>query len=96
MISTIKLSGAVLALSAALLLTACTYSDPVRVEQDFGNSVRNMVKGQTYNPEASRHPPVGPPEGLDGTRGNRALETYRGDVAKPEEVKQPIQINIGE
>lgn len=95
MISTIKLSGAVLALSAAVLITACTYSDPVRVEQDFGKSVRNMIKAQTYNPEASRHPPVGPPEGLDGNRGNRALETYRGDVAKPEEVKQPIQINIG-
>ena len=96
MISTIKLSGAVLALSAAVLITACTYSDPVRVEQDFGKSVRNMVKAQTYNPEASRHPPVRPPEGVDGTRGNRALETYRGDVASPEEVKQPIQINIGQ
>ena len=96
MISTIKLSGAVLALSAAVLITGCTYSDPARVEQDFGKSVRNMVKAQTYNPEASRRPRVGPPEGLDGNRGNRALEAYRGDVAKPEEIKQPIQINIGE
>jgi hypothetical protein len=96
MISTIKLSGTVSSLSAALLLTACTYSDPVRVEQDFGKSVRNMVKAQTYNPEASRHPPVDPPKTLDGTRGNRALETYRGDVAKPAEVDQPIRINIGD
>jgi hypothetical protein len=96
MISTMKFSGAVSSLSAVLLATACTYSDPVRVEQDFGNSVRNMVKAQTYNPEASRHPPVDPPKTVDGTRGNRALETYRGDVARPEEVKQPIQINIGE
>jgi hypothetical protein len=94
MISTIKLSGAVL--SAVLLLTACTNSDPVRVEQDFGKSVRNMVKAQTYNPEASQYPPVDPPKRLDGTRGNRALETYRGDVAKPAEVNQPIRINIGE
>ncbi|MGQ0592863.1 MAG: hypothetical protein ACT4QB_09490 [Gammaproteobacteria bacterium] len=94
MISTIKRSGAVL--SAALLLTACTWSDPVRVEQDFGKSVRNMVKAQTYNPEASRHPPVDPPERLDGTRGNRALEIYRGDIAKPEVVDQPIRINIGD
>lgn len=96
MISAIKLSGTVSTLSAALLITACTYSDPVRVEKDFGNSVRNMVKAQTYNPEASRHPPVDPPEGLDGTRGNRALETYRSDVAKPEVVDQPIRINIGD
>lgn len=96
MISTIKLSGTVSSLSAALLLTACTYSDPVRVEQDFGKSVRNMVKAQTYNPEASRHPPVDPPKRLDGTMGNRALETYRGDVAKPAEVDQPIRINIGD
>jgi ABC-type oligopeptide transport system substrate-binding subunit len=94
MTSTIKLSGAVL--SAALLLTACTRSDPVRVEEDFGNSVRNMVKAQTYNPEASRHPPVDPPKRLDGTKGNRALETYRGDVARPAEVEQPIRINIGD
>jgi hypothetical protein len=94
MTSTIKLSGAVL--SAALLLTACTWSDPVRVEQDFGKSVRNMVKAQTYNPEASRNPPVDPPKRLDGTKGNRALETYRGDVARPAEVEQPIRINIGD
>jgi hypothetical protein len=96
MTSTIKLSGAIVSLSAALLLTACTWSDPVRVEQDFGKSVRNMVKAQTYNPEASRNPPVGPPKGLDGTRGNRALETYRGDVAQPEVIDQPIRINIGD
>ncbi|MGH8577227.1 MAG: hypothetical protein ACREXX_10385 [Gammaproteobacteria bacterium] len=82
--------------SAALLLGACTYSDPVRVEEDFGNSVRNMIKAQTYNPAAARNPPVEPPTVLDGTKGNRALEAYRGDIDKPAEVKQPIRIEIGE
>jgi hypothetical protein len=94
MIKTLNISGAVLV--ASLLLTACTRSDPVRVEQDFGNSVRNMIEAQTYNPEASRHPPVNPPEVLDGTKGNRVIETYRGDIAKPAEIDKPIQINVGD
>ncbi len=96
MISRSEFSGAVASFVAALLLSACTWSDPVRVEQDFGKSVRNMIEAQTYNPQASRHPPVDPPEVLDGTVGNRVLETYRGDIAKPEVVQQPIRINVGD
>jgi hypothetical protein len=60
-------------------VVACTYTDPVRVEEDFGNSVRNMVDEQTLNPEAgktvsSRTVP------LDGERGSRVMDMYRTDV----------------
>ncbi len=82
--------------SAAFLLGSCTWSDPVRVEEDFGNSVRNMIQAQTYDPDAARNPAVEPPRGIDGTKANRTLDAYRGDIGKPAEIKQPINIEIGE
>jgi type IV pilus biogenesis protein CpaD/CtpE len=83
-------------LGAALLMFGCAANDPVRVEQDFGNSVRHMVKSQIYNPEAAQNPPALPPTAFDGEKGENVLESYRGDVAKPKEVKRPITIDVGD
>ncbi len=76
------------------LLSGCASTDAVRVEEDFGNSVRNMIQAQTYNPDAARNPPSEPPKVLDGTVGRRVLETYRGDVAPPRKTEQPIQLDV--
>lgn len=83
-------------LGAALLMFGCTANDPVRVEQDFGNSVRHMVDSQIYNPEAARNPPVSPPTDFDGEKGENVLESYRGDIATPKDVKRPITIDVGD
>ena len=89
-------------LSAVMLLglfstmgCTTTSTDPIRVEQDYGNSVRHMIQAQTYNPEAAENPPLEPPEGIDGPKGRRVLETYRTDVSKPKEVERPIRLDIG-
>ncbi len=80
-----------------LLLTGCaiTDTDPVRVESDFGNSVRNMIELQIYDPRTVHYPVKEPPTSFDGVKANGVLEEYRGDVAKREKVEQPINIQIG-
>jgi hypothetical protein len=82
-------------ISLAALMLGCTANDPVRVEQDFGNSVRHMVDAQTYDPHAAERAGTEPPTELDGQKGQRVLGTYRGDAAKPEEVRRPITIDVG-
>lgn len=74
----------------------CTGTGPKKVEQDFGNSVRQMVAGQTMDRETAENPDPDGPDSGDGDRLNNVLESYRGDVAKPEEVGQPIVINAGQ
>ncbi len=81
--------GLVLALSLG-----CTSTDPVRVEQDFGSSVRNMVQQQTYDPTAAVNPTAEPPMSYDGYKAKRTLETYRGDIAHPEEAEVTPLLNI--
>ena len=77
------------------LLAGCDTTGMTRTEQDFGNSVRNMVKMQTYNPDASRQAASEPPTQMDGERAGVVLESYRTEVGKPADVQKPIVINVG-
>lgn len=80
-----------------LLATGCTHSDPVRVEQDYGNSVRHMLNAQIYNPEAAEHPIIDPPRPLDGEKAEAVIRSYRSDVPKPETgALPPAVISIGD
>jgi type IV pilus biogenesis protein CpaD/CtpE len=76
----------------ASLLTGCA-TGPTNVERDFGNSVRNMVQAQTYNPDAALS--YEPPMEMDGERAGAVLETYRTEIGKPADVQKPIVINVG-
>ncbi len=80
---------------AALLAAGCASTDPTRVEEDFGKSVRHMVKAQTLNPQAAENPATDLPSGIDGQKGDAILEAFRADVAKPGEVAKPIKVNAG-
>lgn len=73
----------------------CTSTDPVRVEEDFGNSVRHMIQAQIHDPQAAANPPVDPPMNLDGAKADNILKSYRKDVSKPEQIEKPLQITIG-
>ena len=76
-------------LAVAVLLAGGCESQPSAVEANFGSSVRNIVAVQTAQPGQ-------PAPGLDGNKAEAVLETYRGDVAKPERVERDlIQINLG-
>lgn len=65
--------------SAAVLAIAGCSGGAVRVEEDFGNSVRGMVEAQVNNPEAvlSPYPSAELPGGIDGARGDKVIEGYR-------------------
>lgn len=77
------------------LIAGCTTStDAVRVEQDYGNSVRHMIDAQIYDPTAAYNPSTEPAVGLDGGKAHNVLEQYRKDVAKPQKVEQPIHLRV--
>ena len=77
---------------AAILLAGCTAS---AVEQDFGQSVHQMVESQKAHPEISRNPDPDYIDGTDAGRLSEAVKAYRSDVSKPAEVNQPIVLRIG-
>ena len=77
-------TGAVL-VTFGLTIIGCVYPE----KQDFGEAVRHMQTVQTATPGMEVAP-------QDGQRIRTVLETYREDVAKPQEVKNEITINVGE
>jgi type IV pilus biogenesis protein CpaD/CtpE len=80
----------------ALLLGGCvTSTDPTKVEDDFGQSVRQMITAQTYNPNAARTPAPAL-TGLDGVHSEAVLKTYREHVGDPQDVQQTLKIQIAE
>jgi hypothetical protein len=81
-----------LTICATLALAGCATS---AVEDDFGNSVAAMIESQKAHPEVSANPDPNGVDGTDADRVVRVLETYREDVARPENVSQDIIVNIG-
>lgn len=79
----------------ALIISGCALSEPRRHEADFGNSVRNMIAEQTYDPDAAARHADQIPDGYDGELGSNVIKAYRKDVAKPKKIDRPIQIQIG-
>jgi len=63
------------------LVTGCASDNLNHADQNYGNSVRSMIALQTAQPARGA-------TGLDGEKAAKALEAYRKDVAKPEEVDQ--------
>ncbi len=79
-----------------LLLGGCvTSTDPTKVEDDFGKSVRQMISAQTYNPGAARTPAPAL-TGLDGVHSEAVLKTYREHVGDPQDVQQTVKIKVAE
>ena len=70
--------GKYVALAGCLLigLGGCS-ADPKYVEADFGNSVRQMVAAQIYDPVVASDPVEEPPELLDGTGASESVTGYR-------------------
>ncbi len=83
----------ILAALGATTMNGCA-TEPTAVEAAFGNSARQMVIAQTYDPAAADEPIVAAP--LNGEYGVNVLDEYRVDVAKKEAVCNDIVFNIGE
>lgn len=79
---------------ALCLLVGCA-SDPTVSEQNFGNSVRNMIAVQTYDPSTLSTPSSAPVDGTDGQKLEGALGVYRQAPAGTDNVGREININLG-
>lgn len=79
---------------AALLLGACA-TDPGLTEQNFGESVRQMIRAQTYDPSTLSSPSDEAVEGTDGQMLEGTLEAYRETVSNPDAVGRDITISVG-
>lgn len=78
---------------AVLAVSGCANTTS---DDDYGQSVRQLVQAQTFDPAAASNPPELAPEITDGARLQNALDVYRKDVAKGNtEVKQPVIFEVG-
>ena len=84
----------VLALFA--LIIGCASTDPQRVEDDFGNSVRHMVDAQIYDREAAANPSTEAVTGMDGVQAEAVMDVYRKHIGDPDKVNESLRIEISE
>ena len=90
------ITGVFAVLLTLAALSACSRQPTVRdVEAKFGDTVRDVMNSQIHDYDAAMHPNPDAIEGTDSNRLNNVLEAYRSDVAKPEEVQQPLSSSIG-
>ena len=50
------------------------------LEEDYGNSVNQMIQAQILDPNAAAFPDEDGPMSYDGDKGVRTLESYRKDL----------------
>jgi len=85
---TLSKTISLLAASSALLLAAGCATGPEAVENDFGNSVRQMQQAQTANPMAPAD--SNPLDHGDGARINGAIDAYRKGASDPNGLKEAM------
>lgn len=79
-----------------VFFTSCTWSDPVKVEDDFGNSVRHMIEQQTQtSPQVPKTMESNPP-GLDGNSAINSLNQYRSAQVKKTQKKSLDSLDLSQ
>lgn len=81
--------------AVAIAIAAGCSRQPTVPAAEFGESVRSVMNSQIYDFEAAIHPNPDAIEGSDPDRLDAALKVHRADVAQPQEIRQPITINLG-
>ncbi len=76
------------------IAAGCSRQPTVPVAE-FGDAVRSVMNSQIHDFEAAIHPNPDAVEGSDPYRLDAALNVHRTDVAHPQEIQQPITINVG-
>ena len=79
--------------SAAALVASCSTQTPT--EANYGKAVREMISAQVANPDTLTNPSTAPVTGADPDMVNAAVNTLRGEVSKPEDVKRDIVLKLG-
>jgi len=78
----------------AVLLGGCA-TDPTLTEQNFGDSVRQMVNAQIYDPSTISNPSDATIEGTDGRMLEGVIESYQTTETDSGSVGEEITINVG-
>ena len=79
----------------AIAVSSACSGQPTVPSEKFGAAVRDVMEYQIHNYEAALHPTPDAVEGSDPDRLKAVLDAYRGDVGEPQQVPQPININVG-
>jgi len=87
----IKSNKIFILLSCLVLLSGCAdwYSEPVRVDDDFGKSVKHMMKAQTVNPT-----PTEQAFGMDGQKAEGAIKAYRSGGIDLKHGKETLTFDV--
>jgi hypothetical protein len=80
---------------SAAAFTGCTNSKTA-TEADFGNSKASLIRAQAADPARSSNPSTEPVTGVDPDYANSVIGAMRETVSKPEQVREPIEIRVGE
>lgn len=87
----------VASVGAALILTlAGCATEPSLLEENFGESVRQMRMAQVAFPEEDANPSDELPRVLDGKYGEAVLGAHRGAIGSTETVSEDIKLEVGE
>lgn len=89
-----KTTHQILAVVVVFLAIGCASDPKQENDPEFGDTVRHMVRQQTFNTAVADNPPADPPQGLDGARAGATFKAYREDVKKPSSGAQPVEIRI--
>lgn len=81
----------ILTLAAAAALAGCAST---ALQDHWGQAAASLIPAQTANPATLTNPSTAPVTGVDGEYAYKVIEQMRKDVARPEEVKQPIQMTL--
>ena len=84
-----------LAIAASVLLAGCATTTPTETEADFGNSRASLIKAQAANPATLSNPSTEPVTSVDPDYATNVIDAMREGVAKPETIKEPIEIRVG-
>jgi uncharacterized lipoprotein len=79
----------IVALAALGMLAGCATSN---VQEDYGKSLGSLISAQTANPATLTAPSDAMVTGVDPDYANNVVIEMRKAVAKPAEVKQPIEM----
>jgi len=80
---------------AAALATLFGCESTTTVESNYGQSVRQMITAQTYDPKTLTDPSTKPVEGADPDMVNAAINVFRETVSPPDDVGKDIVIQVG-
>ena len=86
----------IILLSAALAALAGCATSETATEADFGNSTAALKRAQAADPSKIDNPSTEPVTGVDPDYAGNVIEAMRENVSKPEQVKKPIEIRVGD